>query len=96
MIQSLQVSSAISSSLGNCVAQSLAIIGLGRMETEFMKHILLLQVKSINLGEVAESSETEGRKIAWNAGVKACLGRAFKQRCGNTSTLFMPSCGSKQ
>jgi len=49
---------------------NIAIVGLGRVGTEFLNKIINFNAKGIHIIVVAELSETEGKKIAVSKGIQ--------------------------
>lgn len=48
----------------------IAVVGLGRVGTVFLKQILLAKTKGIEVGYVVERNETEGKVAAAQAGIQ--------------------------
>ena len=52
--------------------QRIAIIGLGRIGSAFLREILKKQNHGLSVIRVAESADTPGRKFAQQAGIEVC------------------------
>lgn len=50
--------------------QKIAIIGLGRIGSAFLGNLLARGARGVNVVAVAEASDTPGRQLAVNAGLK--------------------------
>jgi pyrroline-5-carboxylate reductase len=52
--------------------QSIAIIGLGRIGSAFLRQILKKLIHGLDLVCVAEATDTPGKQLALSSGIKVC------------------------